>query len=110
IILGILLYISLPKWTGIYQLFSEKFSFNSLYELGLNGLERIAFTITDTHMTGSVRTYLIYIFSFMFLLISGVALYLDTISFQFLTTSPITWYEPIFAGVMVLAALLIVFA
>lgn len=109
VILGGLMYLTLPRWTGIYQLFSEKFSFNYVYELLLQGLDRLALLITDKHMTGSVRTYLIYIFSFMVLLICGVALYVEAISFQFSDLSPIAWYEPIFAGVMVLAALLIIF-
>lgn len=110
IVLGSFLFAKLPKWNGIYNLFTEKLGFNHLYERGLHYLENSARIVTGTHMTGSVRTYLLYIFSFMIILIGGAAFRLSAISFDFSGLSPIMLYELVLAVVMVIAAAVVLFA
>lgn len=67
IVVGILLYKFMPRWTGIYNRMPEKFSLNSAYDNGLAGIQKGANRFTNAYMTNSIRTYLLYIFTFLIL-------------------------------------------
>ncbi|WAA11830.1 Na+/H+ antiporter subunit A [Fervidibacillus halotolerans] len=70
IIIGILLYLTLGKWTRIYQLFPNKLTLNQLYDVLLPSLETGSNMFIRTHMTGYIRTYLAYIFTFFIAILS----------------------------------------
>src|SRR5690606_7221762 len=63
--LGTLLFVLFRYWSKIYRLFPQKWSFNRAYDQGLVNLERFSNRLTETYMTGSIRDYLVYIFTFM---------------------------------------------
>ncbi|WP_064092833.1 Na+/H+ antiporter subunit A [Rossellomorea aquimaris] len=64
ILFGILLYLLQPRWKKIYSWIPERFTLNSFYDGGLIRSERGAYNFTIGYMTGFIRTYLVYIFSF----------------------------------------------
>lgn len=75
IVIGFLLYKTYTRWSKVYRLFPERFSLNNLYNGILNSTEKISHRITNTLLTGSSRTYLIYLFSF-FIVILGMTLFI----------------------------------
>nr|WP_234410511.1 Na+/H+ antiporter subunit A [Caldalkalibacillus mannanilyticus] len=71
IALGVLLYLGLSKWQGIYNLFPQKLALNYFYDQGLVSLERGSKRFNSLYMTGYIRDYLVYIFTFFILVIGG---------------------------------------
>lgn len=63
LLFGLLLYRTFPKWKNIYDRLSERMSLNFLYDQSFVWIERGAYSFTSRIMTGSIRTYLIYIFT-----------------------------------------------
>lgn len=107
--LGTILYLSLAKWSGIYNWFPKKLALNHFYDQGLVSMERISNAITRFHMTGFIRDYLVYIFAFLIILIGGGLFALNAFSFDASQTSPIGIYEVIMALIMVAAAIAVPF-
>lgn len=75
IVIGFLLYKTYTRWSKVYRLFPERLSLNNLYNGILNSTEKTSRRITNTLLTGSSRTYLIYLFSF-FIVILGITLFI----------------------------------
>lgn len=65
VLFGILLYLTQRKWRNIYHLYPKKLTLNGLYYGSLNGYERLSYRVTTGYMTGSLRHYLLYIFTFL---------------------------------------------
>ncbi|WAA10012.1 Na+/H+ antiporter subunit A [Fervidibacillus albus] len=82
---GILLYFTLAKWTKIYQVFPNKLTLNGLYDVLMPSLETGSNMFIRTHMTGYIRTYLAYIFTF-FIGILGFTMWSKQ-AFQFDSTN-----------------------
>ena len=66
--LGLLLFLTMARWQKLYEIQPQHFTLNALYdsmlifgEVGMNRLSRF-------YMTGLIRTYLIYMFSFIVLI------------------------------------------
>ncbi|WP_134702422.1 Na+/H+ antiporter subunit A [Ammoniphilus sp. YIM 78166] len=110
IALGTILYLSLSKWSGIYNWFPKKLALNHFYDHGLISMERVANKITRFHMTGLIRDYLVYIFAFLIIVIGGGLFTLNAFTFDSSTTAPIGIYEVILALIMVVAAVAVPFA
>ncbi|MFD2444468.1 Na+/H+ antiporter subunit A [Bacillus sp. CGMCC 1.16607] len=110
IILGILLFISLPKWKKVYSLFPEKLTFNRLYDTFIDRSQKGALQFTQGYMNGFIRTYLVYIFSF-FIVILGFSLYWkDAFKLDLSNTSSIGIYELILAFIIAIGSITILFA
>ncbi|PJN87438.1 Na+/H+ antiporter subunit A [Bacillus sp. mrc49] len=110
IALGILLYKMLPKWQRITQLVPERISLNSLYDNGLRGLERSSSSVMKLLMTGSLRNYLLSIFLFFILSLGFTIYWKDAFTLDTGHFAPIGFYELLLAGVIVVAAIAILFA
>jgi multicomponent Na+:H+ antiporter subunit A len=110
---GILLYLSMQKWSGVYKLFPKRLAFNHLYDQGLVSLERVTGSINRFYMTGFIRDYLVYIFTF-FILLMGIYLYkMNAISLAIQeglqNSAEIGIFEIVLALVMVGAAVFVLF-
>ena len=70
IVVGALMYRYIRKWIGIYRYYPKLLTLNNLYNEGLNKMESFSFGLTNRYMTGSIRSYFIYIFAF-FILVLG---------------------------------------
>lgn len=110
VILGILLYKTLPRWERLYQYLPEKFTLNKLYDKGLESIQAGSFKLTRFYMNGYIRTYLVYIFTF-FILILGYTLYKkDAFVIDTSYVSSIGFYEMILSLLIVVATITILFA
>lgn len=110
VILGILLYLTLPKWEKAYHLLPEKLTLNKLYDRGIESIQSGSFKLTRFYMNGYIRTYLVYIFAF-FILILGYTLYKkDAFVIDTAKVSSIGFYELVLSLLIVVATITILFA
>jgi multicomponent Na+:H+ antiporter subunit A len=110
VVLGGLLYLYLKKWIKVYGVVPQALTINNIYNLGLEKMEEFSLAITKRYMTGSIRNYLLYIFSFMILMLGGTLLLFNGISFDASNDAPITLYEGGLVVGMVIAALTVLFS
>ncbi len=110
IVCGTLLYLGLKYFMNVYKLFPTHWSFDTLYNSGLDRLEKSAATVTNTYMTGYLRDYFRYIFIFLIVVTLGVFFYTGAFSFTLENDSPIHAFEWILTTVMIIAAIMILFA
>lgn len=76
LLLGMLLYRTFSKWSGLYNRLSERMSLNFVYDQSFVWMERGSQSLMSRIMTGSMRTYLVYIFT------ASVALLLFTVGLK----------------------------
>lgn len=108
--LGILGYFTLRKWSGIYRFIPERLTINKGYDAALYSLDKSSFHLTRFYMTGSIRNYLLYIFTF-FIVILGTSLSVKGgFSFSLEGNASVGIYEVILAGVIVIGTITSLFA
>ncbi|KAB2334057.1 Na+/H+ antiporter subunit A [Bacillus mesophilum] len=110
VVIGSILYILLKKWIGLYSVYPQSFTLNRLYDSGLAKMESGAKTITDQYMTGSLRAYMIYIFSLLIFVWGGALLLPGAFSIDVSNDAPVSFYEVGIMGSMLAAALTVLFA
>ncbi|WP_102345510.1 Na+/H+ antiporter subunit A [Bacillus sp. Marseille-P3661] len=108
--LGVLLFLSLRKWNGIYDYFPQKLALNKFYDGGLVLLERSSAKLTDSYMTGIMRHYLTYIFAFFIICLGASIFLLDAFKVDLTNIAPIGVYEAVLSIVLVIGALVTIFA
>jgi multicomponent Na+:H+ antiporter subunit A len=110
VILGTLLYLTLKKWTGIYRAFPDRYSLNALYDSTLSAMDKGASSLARNVMTGSIRSYLLYIFAFFFIIL-GISLFQkNAFLLDIGNLAPIGFYELILALALVIGSISILFA
>ncbi|WP_249869483.1 Na+/H+ antiporter subunit A [Oceanobacillus saliphilus] len=110
VVAGILLYRFRTYWMGIYKIFDDKWSFNSLYSYVISFMEESSTTFTNSYMTGYLRDYMVYIYLFFIVAIGGTIIYTGTYAFDISGNAPITEFEWILTFVMMIAGISILFA
>lgn len=110
IALGTLLFVTSDKWRKIYNIFPEKLSFNQLYDNSLIVIQKASNKLTNMYMSGSIRTYLIYIFSFFIVILATTLGWKNAFTFDTSDISPIGFYEILLALAIVFASISILFA
>ncbi len=110
ILFGVLLYVLLPKWQKIYGLFSERFTLNALYDKILDFFPKASYTITRGYMTGSIRSYLLYIFTFAIIILLSTLWIKDAFAINTEDVAPIGIYEIAIALILVIGAVTTVLA
>ncbi|MDD4359905.1 MAG: Na+/H+ antiporter subunit A [Syntrophaceticus sp.] len=110
IALGIILYVYLPKWSKIYNYYPRAYTLNNIYDQLLKRLENGSRWLTNAYMTGSVRHYLIYVFSFTIIIIGASLWLFDGVAFDFSGDAPVTVYEVVLTVAILLAALTVLFS
>lgn len=109
IIFGAFLYMTLPKWEKIYRRFPEKLALNHLYDQSLIRVESGSRSLTNSYMTGSIRTYMIYILiSFVGILAFSI-IRKDAFSFATEGLAPIGLYEVVL-GIIIFGASITILA
>ncbi len=108
IVFGTILFLTLKKWERFYELFPQKLSLNHFYHSGLKNLDKGSEKFTQFYMTGFVRDYLIYIFSFFIIILISSLFYLDAFALDTSNLAPIGVFEAILATVIVVASLAVV--
>ena len=107
---GVILYKTLPRWQSLYNRMPRAVSLNHQYDALLRRGEQTSTKIHDTVMTGYMRSYLVYIFGFIVILILTALYGFDAFRFAVDPISSIEAYEIILALVLVSSALSITFA
>jgi multicomponent Na+:H+ antiporter subunit A len=110
IIIGFLLYKFMPKWTGIYRKFPERLALNHFYDRGLELVQLASRRITKTYMTGFIRSYLVYIFSFFILALASTLIYKNAFKLDLIQVAPIRFFEVVLVLIMAVSAITILFA
>lgn len=110
IIIGFLLYWTLPKWQPLYGKFPSGFTLNRFYdslmffsEVGTNRVSRF-------YMTGFIRSYLVYMFTGIVLLTISTVFIQNAFDVSFATLAPIRFYELIIALVLIAGTITILLA
>ncbi len=102
---GILLFMTLQKWSKIYTRFPSSLTLNNGYNYGIKGMEKGSTRIMKTLMTGFIRDYLLIIFTFIGILILGTLFSQNAFAIDLKDTASIGVYEAILAVVMVAATI-----
>lgn len=110
VLLGTVLYRLHGRARVLHQPLTERISINQVYDSGLKLLNKGALKVTRTYMTGSVRHYLLYIFSFMIAALVIAFYAADGISLNMEGYAPMPFYEAVVLLVLVLATLAVPFA
>lgn len=110
ILVGVLLYITLPKWEKTYEILPTQFTLNNMYDSGLIRTESGANKATNLYMTGSIRTYMIYIFISLIGILGFSILKNDAFTIDTSNVAPIGLYEIVLAVIIVVASLTILMA
>lgn len=110
VIIGSVLFLTLAKWSGLYDLFPKRLTLNNLYDHGLISMERSATKLNSLYMTGFIRNYLVFIFGFMILALGGSLLAKNAFILDFTAAAPVGLYEVVLALVLVAGVLTILFS
>ncbi|MGD7046272.1 Na+/H+ antiporter subunit A [Jeotgalibacillus proteolyticus] len=110
ILFGIVLYSTLAKWQGVYNRIPERLTLNGLYDRGLARSESGGYRLTSGVMTGFMRTYLVYIFSFFVAILLSTLIIKEGFVYDTSGLAAIQSYEVILALVLVAGAVTILFA
>ncbi|MCB5235973.1 Na+/H+ antiporter subunit A [Niallia circulans] len=108
IVFGTILYLSVTKWSVIYQ--AIPVVWNRIYDWLFGETENTFNKLTNKYMTGSLRTYLIYIFSFFILILSYTLFAKDGFKIDTSLLAPIGGYEAVLSLVLVISTIAILFS
>mgnify|MGYP001112279134 CR=1 FL=1 len=108
IVFGTTLYLSVTKWSVIYQ--AIPVVWNRIYDWLFGETENTFNKLTNKYMTGSLRTYLIYIFSFFILILFYTLFAKDGFIINTSLLSPIGGYEVVLSLVLVISTIAILFS
>lgn len=97
VLLGIVLYRTFPKWKNLFDKLPERFSLFRLYDRLLDWSQSGSNKLTNRYMNGSIRSYLIYIFSFFILLLTATLIGKDAFKLDTGNVSSVGIYELILA-------------
>lgn len=105
---GTILYLSVNKWSIIYQ--AIPVVWNRIYDWLFRETEDVFNKLTNKYMTGSLRTYLIYIFSFFTLILFYTLFAKDGFKIDTSLLAPIGGYEAVLSLVLVISTIAILFS
>src|SRR5690606_19557731 len=80
---------------------------NRMYNMGLGRMELLSRTATNRYMSGYIRDYLVYIFTFIIVIIGGALWKFDGISFDTTSDAWISLYEAGLIIAMVFTAIVV---
>jgi multicomponent Na+:H+ antiporter subunit A len=106
---GVVLYLTLKYWKGIYRLFPRKFSFNRLYDNTLLLIENRTTNLTNVYMTGYLRHYLTYIFLFFISVVGITLIHTGAFTYDITNDVPISMFEGIMVVIMLVSGISILF-
>lgn len=109
VVIGFLLFKSARRWVRVIRNYPQELTLTHLYNIALPAMEKGAASLTNRYMTGSLRHYLSYIFSFFVMLLLGSLLLLYGIQFDFSNNASISLFDAGLVLVMIIAALTVLF-
>ncbi|MDQ0270888.1 Na+/H+ antiporter subunit A [Cytobacillus purgationiresistens] len=109
VVVGILLYLTLSKWRSVYGIFPEKLALNRFYDNGLDWMQKGSHSLTNSYMSGSIRNYLAYMFSFIIILLTATLFGKDAFAVNTENVADIGPHEVILASMIAIASVAIMF-
>lgn len=110
VLIGTLLYFTFPKWRKIYNRVPEKLTLNKIYDRFLEFSQTGSYRLTTSYMNGSIRSYLVYIFTFFILILITTLLWKNAFKLDSSNVSSIGVYEVFLALLIVIGSISILFA
>ncbi|MGP4065013.1 Na+/H+ antiporter subunit A [Oceanobacillus sp. M65] len=107
--LGIVLFLTRKKWSGVYKVLPGKLSFNRVYDGLVNKLDTYSAGITNSYMTGSLKLYMSLILATMIIVTTGFMLLTDGFTISSNNLADITIIEVSIVIIMVVAAIATIF-
>ncbi|KOS71789.1 cation:proton antiporter [Lysinibacillus contaminans] len=101
VLVGVLLFVALPKWQGLYNAFPRALTLNNFYDKIMLGLDVGLNRVSRLYMTGSMRHYLLYMFSAIVVIVIGTLIVKDAFTFTFKGAAPIHPYGVILIIVLI---------
>lgn len=109
VVLGTAIFLALQKWNKMHAIFPENRLFNQAYNRSLEGLDRSSHALMSWHMTGLVRDYFIYIFSFTVVLLLFSLFGTGAFTIDVENMVPVSPYEAVLSLVLVGSSLILMF-
>lgn len=109
-VVGFLLFLTIPKWQKLYKIVPDWLSLNRLYDRFMTFLDKDLNFISKLYMTGSIRNYLVYMFSFIVVITISTLFVKDAFSFSMEGTAPIHVYEIILILVLIISTMTVLFS
>ncbi|PSL32906.1 multisubunit sodium/proton antiporter MrpA subunit [Planomicrobium soli] len=92
-LVGGLLFWKLHKWQRAYDRFPDNFTLNRLYDNLMYLSDGGANRFSALYMTGFIRSYLVYMFSFLIIIVLGALVLNDAFSINLNNLAPVGFYE-----------------
>ncbi|MBP1968737.1 multicomponent Na+:H+ antiporter subunit A [Virgibacillus natechei] len=109
IVVGIVIYLMMKKWSKLPFYLKERDPLNRLYDNGVSGLISGSQAVTRAQMTGSLRDYFVYMCGFSILLLGYTMYRYDAFAIDTASTSSISPFMWIVALVFIGATISIAF-
>lgn len=110
VLVGVLLFVVLPKWQGLYNFFPRALTLNNFYDKIMLGLDVGLNRVSRLYMTGYMRHYLLYMFSAIVVIVIGTLIVKDAFIFTFEGAAPIHPYGVILIIVLICGTCITLFA
>lgn len=107
---GGLMFWTLHKWQKSYDRFPDSVSLNALYDNLMFMSDTGANRFSKLYMTGFIRSYLVYMFSFVVIIVLGTLFLTESFAFDVTNLAPIGFYEIVILLALVGSTLTILFS
>lgn len=91
--IGGLMFWTLRKWQKSYDKFPDSVSLNRLYDNMMFLSDTGANKFSGLYMTGFIRSYLVYMFSFLIIIVAGTLYLTDAFKIDMTNLAPVGFYE-----------------
>lgn len=106
-LVGFILFKTLTRWAPAYEKVPSKISLNRIYD-GLMGLaDSGANRFSSIYMTGSIRSYLIYMFAAIIVLLGSTMWFKDAFVLNTDNLAPIRFFELLISFILIVATITI---
>ncbi|WP_010650975.1 Na+/H+ antiporter subunit A [Oceanobacillus massiliensis] len=91
--IGTLLFLTRKKWTMVYNVLPGKLSLNKAYDWLIDKVDSYSEAITNTYMTGSLKTYMALILGAMFVVTTAIMIITGGFTISFADTADLSSLE-----------------
>ncbi|MEK3980781.1 Na+/H+ antiporter subunit A [Psychrobacillus sp. FSL K6-2836] len=106
-LIGFILYKTINKWSPVYDRMPSKISLNSFYDGLMNLSDKGANRLSSSYMTGSIRSYLMYMFAALIILLALTMWIKDAFIMDLTNLAPIQFFEVLISIVLIISTITI---
>jgi multicomponent Na+:H+ antiporter subunit A len=108
--IGLIMFLTLLKWSKVYDYLPKRLTLNNFYDGGLVALDRSATKLNRFYMTGFIRDYLVIIFAFLIVTLTSTLFIKGALKFGLTDVAPVGIYEVILAIALIAGTITILFS